>query len=145
MCICFFIAGINITTGAIVFVLVCLFLQIIIPACIFCCIKFGICGSNRKRRLATQVVTTAVPPPTATFVSTTTTTMRELTGIYETNVNCCYVLCLHAVAPASRERSALPQVVEEVLPLLSSALIPSKHIRLLDCIGHGEGIVLKVP
>ena len=52
---------------------------------------------------------------------------------------------MSTVAPPCKERSVSPRVVEEVLPLISSALIPSKHIRLLDCIGQGESIVLFQP
>ena len=52
---------------------------------------------------------------------------------------------MSTVAPPSKERSVSPRVVEEVLPLISSALIPSKIIRLLDCIGQGESIVLFQP
>ena len=77
---CFVSSVRAIIAGAVIFALVCTFLTILIPVCIVCRIKFGICRSNRNRQLATRVVTTAATP-TAADVSTTSTTMRGLTGI----------------------------------------------------------------
>ena len=79
MCVASSIAGIYIILSIIGGVGV-LFLQILIPVCIVCCIGIGLYGCCRDRRPATRVVTTAAPPTTA-VVSTTTTTMRGLTGI----------------------------------------------------------------
>ena len=58
-----------------------LFLQILIPVCIVCCIGIGLYHCCRNQQPATRVVTTAAPPPTTAVVSTTSTTMRRLTGI----------------------------------------------------------------
>ena len=72
-------SGVGIFAGAVILALVCVFLPIITPVCVVCCIKFGICGSNRNRRPKSRVVTTT-PSPTEAVVFTTTI-LRGLTGM----------------------------------------------------------------